>query len=86
VVAPQVESLALARYARHLSRGETFLLGAAIEEQSDVRIRYTSGEGDRTTRVILPIEIDDGILVAWCYLRDAERNFVLGRIESVEPV
>jgi hypothetical protein len=86
VAAPRVESLALARYARHLSRGETFLLGAAIDEQSDVRIRYTSGEGDRTTRVILPIEIDDGILVAWCYLRDAERNFVLGRIESVEPV
>jgi len=78
-------SSVVGRYATHLSAAEQQLLATAIDESQPVRIAYTSGEGVPTARVIEPIELEGGMLVAWCHLRDGERNFVLSRIGAVTP-
>jgi predicted DNA-binding transcriptional regulator YafY len=50
-----------------------------------VTIAYTTGSGDVSERVIEPMELAAGMLVAWCRLRDDERKFALARIGSVRP-
>jgi len=60
----------------------------ALEEGTAVEIVYhTAGRGERTTRVVEPLRLDERggalYLVAYCRLRQAERVFRLDRIESV---
>lgn len=75
----------LSRYARQLDPIEWRLLADAIDNGRPVRIRYTSAAGVGSIRVVEPIELDDDALVAWCQLRDDERNFLLGRVDEVFP-
>jgi hypothetical protein len=77
---------AMQHYASHLSNDEQRLLAHAIDNEAPVWIEYTSAEGAWTERVIEPVELDGGTLVAWCRLRDDERNFTLSRIGAVEPI
>jgi Helicase conserved C-terminal domain len=71
------------RYASHLTAPERQLLCATIDAGRPVTITYTSGSGEVSERVIEPIELTGGVLVAWCQLRDDERKFALARIGSV---
>jgi predicted DNA-binding transcriptional regulator YafY len=71
------------RYASHLTAPERQLLCDTIDAARPVTITYTSGSGDISERVIEPIELTGGMLVAWCRLRDDERKFALARIGSV---
>jgi len=75
----------VSRYASQLSVQEQELLSRAIDDAQPVRIAYTSGAGEVSARVIEPIELAGGMLVAWCRLRDDERNFALARIDAVSP-
>ena len=78
------ESL-LAALAPHLSAGERHLLSHAIDHGTPVLIRYTNAHGNRSERVIEPIEVYGRVVEAWCRLREEERMFALDRIESVAP-
>ncbi len=58
---------------------------AALEEGTDVRIRYTGARG-LTERQVTPLDIDDARLHAWCHLRGAGRAFWLTSIQEASPV
>jgi hypothetical protein len=56
----------------------------AIAKELPIHIEYVNKRGERSSRLINPIEIvDDRILLAWCHLRNEERAFALNRILSV---
>jgi hypothetical protein len=73
----------LSAYAEHLTGAELELLAEAINNERPVEIEYTDQNDRRTRRVITPLDHNEDILVAWCHLRDDERNFMLSRIRSV---
>ncbi|MFM1726265.1 WYL domain-containing protein [Rhodococcus sp. PAM 2766] len=60
-------------------------LEEAMSEQRVVRIRYTSGDGDTTTRDVEPVVFAsrNGLwyLIGWCRLRSDMRWFLVSRIE-----
>lgn len=60
-------------------------LEEAMSEQRVVRIRYTSGDGDTTTRDVEPVMFAsrNGLwyLIGWCRLRSDMRWFLVSRIE-----
>jgi hypothetical protein len=63
-------------------------LEQAIEAGHAVEIVYhTAGRGERTTRVVEPLRLEDhgetAYLIAYCRLRQAERVFRIDRIESL---
>ncbi|HEV7275578.1 MAG TPA: YafY family protein [Devosiaceae bacterium] len=65
-------------------------LRAALREEQQVSIRYVSGDGVRSERVIHPVALGyDGnrqVLVAWCTLRGDFRSFRVDRIEHMKPL
>lgn len=58
-------------------------LARALVEGRTVTIRYSDSGLRVTERVIRPLEVRHNRLVAWCYLRNDERTFILERIEAV---
>lgn len=75
----------LARAARQLSTAELDWLAAAIEDGGRVRIEYLAAGGNVTRRVISDPELINGMVYAWCELRQDERTFSAERILSVAP-
>lgn len=65
-------------------------LKEAVENKKPIKIKYVSGMGEYTVRVVEPIEIvlDNGCLylVAYCRLRKAERSFRLDRIVKINQI
>jgi hypothetical protein len=61
-------------------------LAYAIEHQLPVQLTYQSASGGITSRVISDIELEGGLLHAWCHLRDDDRVFAIDRIQAVVPV
>jgi len=61
-------------------------LSYAVENQVPVSITYQSASGGTTTRTISDIELVDGLLYAWCHLREDERVFSVDRVRAVSPV
>jgi hypothetical protein len=74
------------RWNRKLSKKAVALLAGAIDEQSDVRIDYVDRNGKSSSRTITPTGWDEQFLLAWCHMREAERQFMVKRIKSVSPV
>lgn len=66
-------------------RRVTSALEEAMAEQRVVRIRYTSRDGETTTRDVEPVLFaatnGQWYLVGWCRLREAMRWFLVARIE-----
>ena len=59
------------------------LLEKAFNEKRKVKIRYYSPHTDEnTTRVVDIYKIYNGVITAFCHLREEERNFVIDRINS----
>lgn len=60
-------------------------LDEAMAEQRVLRIRYTSGDGNTTTRDVEPVLFaaanGQWYMVGWCRLRNAVRWFTVSRIE-----
>jgi predicted DNA-binding transcriptional regulator YafY len=75
----------VAERAHGLSAAEVEMLVEAIDDALPIAIDYRSGVGNATTRVIEPIMLDPPFVVAWCRLRDDERNFMIDRIAAVRP-
>jgi len=61
-------------------------LAFAVENQVPVSITYRSATGGTTTRTISDIELVNGLLYAWCHLRDDDRVFAVDRVQNVSPV
>jgi len=63
----------------------------AHRDHKPVVIRYRDSKGRRTSRTIEPLELEvDSYANLWkvrahCYLRDAERTFLLDRIVDAIP-
>lgn len=57
---------------------------AALREGRRLSITYRTGGGDPIERIILPLELQQNMgmprLIAYCYLRNAQRTFYLDRI------
>ncbi|MFJ6671237.1 helicase-associated domain-containing protein [Actinosynnema sp. NPDC091369] len=70
---------------RALSEEAVALLAEAVDGKSDVRVEYVDGKGESSRRTITPIRWDGPFLVAWCHLREAERQFRVERIRAVSP-
>ncbi|WP_306750060.1 helicase-associated domain-containing protein [Saccharothrix yanglingensis] len=70
---------------RELSDEAVALLAGAIDEKSDVRVDYVKKGGEFSQRTITPIRWDGPFLVAWCHLREDERQFKVTRIKAVSP-
>ena len=55
-----------------------------------VNITYIDAKGDETTRMITPlhVQVASGVvyLIAYCHLRQAERNFRLDRIFAIDRI
>src|SRR3989344_1011051 len=61
----------------------TKLLYKAFNKRRKVKIRYYSPHDDENTARIVDIyKIYNGIITAFCHLREEERNFVIDRINS----
>ncbi|SHM94364.1 helicase C-terminal domain-containing protein [Cryptosporangium aurantiacum] len=75
----------VALQADALSAAERTVLVHAIETGAPIRIDYVNATGRGTTRVIENAELSGDAVIAWCRLRDAERMFILSRIQSVSP-
>nr|BFE50419.1 hypothetical protein GCM10017745_38460 [Saccharothrix mutabilis subsp. capreolus] len=73
------------RRNRKLSKQAVELLAGAIDGRSDVRIEYVDGKGESSQRTITPAGWDGPFLLAWCHLREADRQFRVERITSVTP-
>ena len=82
----QVLHQLISAQARHLSHDEICLIADALQTDEAVTIVYDNADGERTRRVIEPLNLDGHLLEAWCRLRDDERVFALARIRSVHPV
>ncbi|USH03593.1 YafY family transcriptional regulator [Grimontia kaedaensis] len=87
----QIDALPLAVPAFHVETecavyGE--LLREATSEKHKTKIKYQTGEGKYSERVIHPLgQVYWGkvwTLVAWCELRDDYRSFRIDRIQSIE--
>ncbi|QUH00789.1 helicase-associated domain-containing protein [Saccharopolyspora erythraea] len=76
----------LAHEATQLGPGEIDVLADALARESAVHIEYVDQTGKRTSRPVTPIDLDQRWLVAWCHMRDDERNFRLERIRSVTAI
>ena len=61
-------------------------LAFAIDHQVPVSITYQAASGGTTTRTISDIELINGMMYAWCHLRDDERVFSVDRVQAVVPV
>jgi hypothetical protein len=82
---PEGATAIVRRHAARLPPSEQELLAGAIVGGTPVWIEYRDSTGERSTRLIEPLELDRSLLTAWCHLRDDERMFSLDRIESVRP-
>jgi hypothetical protein len=74
------------------SHGETFLPGdtlavirEAVEQRKPLWIGYVDAEGGTTHRMIEPVAMNSGAVVAYDRLRGSVRTFVLHRITGVRP-
>jgi len=61
-------------------------LAFAVENKVPVSITYRSATGGTTVRTISNIELVNGLLYAWCHLRDDDRVFAIDRVQAVSPV
>lgn len=65
---------------------DTKVLRRAIRDEAKIEIQYVDGKGRESNRVIWPLIIiyfvESAVLVCWCELRSALRNFRLDRISS----
>ncbi|WP_022872451.1 helix-turn-helix transcriptional regulator [Nesterenkonia alba] len=82
------ETMALARTpadARVLAAARS-----AIHDGTCLHIEYTDAEGRHSSRVIEPVQVvydgPDTYLRAWCRQAEAERFFLLSRIDSIEAL
>ena len=76
-------------YTHHdgLLAGDTLaLLRSAVDHRRPLWIGYVDAEGGTTHRMIEPVAMSGGALVAYDRLRGAVRTFVLHRITGVRPV
>ncbi|MGH3927515.1 MAG: WYL domain-containing protein, partial [Pseudonocardiaceae bacterium] len=76
----------LAQFNGHLGGAELELLSDAVDHHNDVRIAYRDKNGSRTIREIRPQQLYGKWLDSWCHLRNAQRDFAIAGIESVDPV
>ncbi|PVZ04558.1 helicase-associated domain-containing protein [Actinomycetospora cinnamomea] len=68
-----------------LDRDELDLLADALDHRRDVRITYSDRNGTISHRVVTPEQVMHRWLVAWCHLRDDEREFTVENILDVAP-
>jgi len=82
---PSLTAEHIRRHTARLSAAEVAALAAAVDGGTPVMIDYVDTGGAAIRRTVEPTVFSPPMLVAWCYLRDDERNFLLDRILAVHP-
>lgn len=85
---PAPASLTLVRLrelAVRLSAAEQAVLAHAVDTGGSVHIEYVDVNGKYTDRVVSDLDVMPPFLLGWCHLRQDERMFSLGNIESAAP-
>lgn len=59
------------------------LLQNGIAKRSKLEIAYTKANGEQSRRIIVPLHIRDGKLLAFCTQRQEQRTFILERITRI---
>ncbi len=81
---PDTETLQRLRTLDHrLNESELILLADSIDQGTDVVINYRNKQGNYSTRAIRPTSMYGRWVVAYCHLRDAEREFTIGNIVNL---
>ncbi|RZS37564.1 XPB/Ssl2-like helicase family protein [Herbihabitans rhizosphaerae] len=84
--AEQTETfMLLTQLNHHLDEAEVTMLAEAVDHKTHVRISYRDKNGSRSIRTIQPQSIYGRWLDSWCHLRNGQRDFTIGSIESVAP-
>jgi DNA polymerase-3 subunit epsilon len=84
----------VANYNPRTSQRDDIVLPPEIEEalsaNKAIGITYLDAKGDETSRIVTPLRVqsmnDFVYMVAFCHLRQAERNFRLDRILSLRKI
>lgn len=76
----------LAEHNRLLNNSELNLLADALDRGSDVVISYSDVNSTLSTRQIQPRMLVDRWVIAFCRLRNDERQFAVESIQAVSPV
>jgi len=85
---PAPASLTLVRLrelALRLSPAEQAVLAHAVDAGGSVHIEYVDVNGKYTDRIVSDLDVMPPFLLGWCHLRQDERMFSLGNIESAAP-
>lgn len=80
---PTVETLA--ELNARLNPAELDILADAIDRRRRVHLTYRDQNGTITYRAVTPERLMHRWLVAWCHLRNAEREFTVASILNVAP-
>ncbi|CAO5252600.1 Helicase XPB/Ssl2 N-terminal domain-containing protein [Frankia sp. AgKG'84/4] len=75
----------LSRLNDRLAEAELTLLAEAIDSHTDIVITYRDKNGSRTIRRVQPGTMYGRWLVAYCHLRNDDREFTIANIETVAP-
>ncbi|MDD7941971.1 helicase-associated domain-containing protein [Actinomycetospora lutea] len=70
---------------RRLGPDELDLLADALDHRHDVHLTYSDRNGTISRRVVTPEQVMHRWLVAWCHLRNDEREFTVENILEVSP-
>ncbi|GLZ46981.1 hypothetical protein Acsp06_31660 [Actinomycetospora sp. NBRC 106375] len=68
-----------------LDGAELDLLADAVDHEHDVLITYSDRNGTISHRVVTPVQLLHRWLIAWCHLRQDEREFTVANIRDVAP-
>lgn len=58
----------------------------AINNRQRLKMIYMDGVGRCTHRVIIPIKMNDDLVLAYCYTKRQVRTFKLDSVLSISPV
>ena len=61
------------------------VLKRALQTGDTVQLIYLDGRGKMTQRTVIPREIKNGRLLAYCFLRRERRSFIISNILSAYP-
>ena len=62
------------------------MLLRAIPQRQKLDITYLKADGKTSRRIIVPLHIRNGNLLAFCTQRQEQRTFTIDRIQTLSPV
>ncbi len=76
------------KFIKRENKGDNLIeeIKKAINVSKKLGIEYIDSKGNRTKRTIKPEKIENGKIIAYCYLRNGWRSFKIDRIKKIEII